>query len=88
VATIQEANRVAQVKKFRKDLDNWNIIFIFKKRLRDMRFEIRKMIAESGKLRIGEAVAYVIRRMPDADKKLVRAEAKEMIAEAKRFNNI
>jgi len=53
-----------------------------------MRFEIRKMIAESGKLRIGEAVAYVMRRMPDADKKLVRAEAKEMIAEAKRFNNI
>jgi|DEB0MinimDraft_10_1074344.scaffolds.fasta_scaffold19037_2 hypothetical protein len=50
--------------------------------------EIRKMIAESGKLRIGEAVAYVMRRMPDADKKLVRAEAKEMIAEAKRFNNI
>ena len=53
-----------------------------------MRFEIRKMIAESGKLRIGEAVAYVMQRMPDADKKLVRAEAKEMIAEAKRFNNI
>ena len=47
--------------------------------------EIRKMIAESGKLRIGEAVAYVMRRMPDADKKMVRAAAKELIAEAKRY---
>jgi hypothetical protein len=53
-----------------------------------MRFEIRKMIADSGKLRVNDAVAYVMRRMPDADKKLVRAEAREMIAEAKRFNNI
>ena len=53
-----------------------------------MRFEIRKMIAESGKLRINEAVAYVMLRIPDADKKLVSAEAREMIAEAKRFNNI
>ena len=53
-----------------------------------MRFEIRKMIADSGKLRVNDAVAYVMRRMPDADKILVRAEAREMIAEAKRFNNI
>ena len=50
-----------------------------------MRFEIRKMIAESGKLKINDAVAYVIQRIPDADKKIVRAEAKEMIAEAKRY---
>ena len=50
-----------------------------------MRFEIRKMIAESGKMRINDAVAYVMRRMPDADKKMVRAEAKELIAEAKRY---
>ena len=50
-----------------------------------MRFEIRKMIAESGKMRVTEAVAYVMRRLPDADKKMVRTEAKEMIAEAKRY---
>ena len=50
-----------------------------------MRFEIRKMIAESGKMRVNEAVAYVMLRMPDADKKMVRAEAKELIAEAKRY---
>jgi hypothetical protein len=49
-----------------------------------MRFEIRKMIAESGKMRVTEAVAYVMRRLPDADQKMVRTEAKEMIAEAKR----
>lgn len=53
-----------------------------------MRFEIRKLIAESGKMRIADAMAYVLHRMPDADKKIIRAEAKEMIAEAKRFNNI
>jgi len=50
-----------------------------------MRFEIRKMIAESGKMRINDVVAYVMQRMPDADKKMVRTEAKEMIAEAKRY---
>jgi hypothetical protein len=50
-----------------------------------MRFEIRKMIAESGKMRVNEAVAYVMHRMPDADKKLVKAEAKELIAEANRY---
>jgi len=37
-----------------------------------MRFEIRKMIAESGKMRVNEAVAYVMHRMPDADKKMVK----------------
>ena len=50
-----------------------------------MRFEIRKMIAESGKMRVNEVVAYVSCRIPDVDKKLVRAEAKEMIAEAKSY---
>ena len=50
-----------------------------------MRFEIRKMIAESGKMRINDVVAYVMLRMPDVDKKMVRTEAKEMIAEAKRY---
>ena len=50
-----------------------------------MRFEIRKMIAESGKMRVNEVVAYVLCRIPNVDKKLVRAEAKEMIAEAKSY---
>jgi hypothetical protein len=50
-----------------------------------MRFEIRQMIAESGKMRVAEAVAYVMHRLPGADKKMVTAEAKEMIAEAKRY---
>jgi hypothetical protein len=36
-------------------------------------------------MRINDVVAYVIQRMPDADKKMVRTEAKEMIAEAKRY---
>ena len=51
-------------------------------------FKIREMIAESGKLRINEAVAYVVMRMPHADKRVVRNEAKEIITEAKRFLKI
>ena len=50
-----------------------------------MIFKIREMIAESGKLKVTDAVAYVIRRLPEADKKMVTIEAKEMIAEAKKF---
>ena len=46
---------------------------------------IRQMIAESGKMRVAEAVAYVMHRIPDADKKVVTKEAKEMIADAKRY---
>ena len=49
---------------------------------------IREMIAESGKLKISEAVEYVLRRVPEADKKVVKAEAKEMITEAKNFLKI
>ena len=49
--------------------------------------KIREMIAESGKMKVSEAVAYVMRRIPEADKKVVAREAKEMIAEAKKFNN-
>ena len=49
--------------------------------------KIREMIAESGKMKVGEAVDYVMRRMPEADKKTVAREAKEMITEAKKFNN-
>lgn len=46
---------------------------------------IRQMIAESGKMKVSEAVAYVMTRIPNADKKLVRVEAKEMITEAKKY---
>jgi|688.fasta_scaffold2071374_1 hypothetical protein len=50
-----------------------------------MRFEIRKIIAESGKMRVTEAIEYVMRKLPDVDKKMVKEEAKEMITEAKRY---
>ena len=46
--------------------------------------KIRQMIAESGKMRVTEAIAYVMIRIPDADKKVVTKEAKELIAEAKK----
>ena len=46
--------------------------------------KIRQMIAESGKIRVADAVAYVMHRIPDADKKAVTKEAKELIAEAKK----
>lgn len=46
---------------------------------------IRQMIAESGKMRVAEAVAYVMHRIPDADKKAVTKEAKELIKEAKKY---
>jgi len=48
--------------------------------------QIREMIAESGKMKVAEAVAYVMRNLPDADKKAVAKEAKEMISEARKFN--
>jgi len=51
-----------------------------------MEMKIREMIAESGKMKIGEAVAYVMRKMPDANKKMVTENAKEMISEARKFN--
>ena len=46
----------------------------------------REMIAESGKMKVADAVAYVMQRVPDADKKVVTKEAKDLIAAAKRFN--
>ena len=46
---------------------------------------IREMIAESGKMKVSEAVAYVMARIPRADKKEVTTQAKELIAEAKRY---
>jgi hypothetical protein len=51
-------------------------------------FKIREMIAESGKLKVSDAVDYVMRREPDADKKAVAREAEEMITEAKKFLKI
>jgi len=50
--------------------------------------KIREMIAESGKLKISEAVEYVLRRMPEADRKIVKLEATEIITEAKKFLKI
>lgn len=47
--------------------------------------KIREMIAESGKLKVSEAVNYVMMRLPDSDKKVVAREAKELIAEAKKY---
>jgi hypothetical protein len=47
--------------------------------------KIRQMIAESGKMKVSEAVAYVMTRMPEVDKKVVTKEAKELIAEAKKY---
>lgn len=46
--------------------------------------KIREMIAESGKLKVKDAVEYVMRRLPDANKKEVTREAKELIADAKK----
>jgi hypothetical protein len=50
-----------------------------------MRDRIREMIAESGKMKVSEAVAYVMSRIPGVDKKEVTTQAKELIAEAKRY---
>ena len=50
--------------------------------------KIREMIAESGKMKVSEAVAYVMRRIPEADKKVVTKEAKEIIAEARKIEEI
>lgn len=47
--------------------------------------KIRELIAESGKLNVRDAVSYVMFRMPEADKKEVAKEAKELIKEAKRY---
>lgn len=49
---------------------------------------IREMIAESGHLKVKDAVEYVLRRLPNVDKKLVTKEAKELISQAKKFNKL
>ena len=49
--------------------------------------EIRERIAESGKMRINEVVAYFKGRFPGRfDLKVLKANAKEMINEARKFN--
>ena len=53
-----------------------------------MLFKIREMIAESGKLKVTDAVAYVMRKLPNADKKEVTNEAKEMMKVDKKSNLI
>jgi hypothetical protein len=74
-------------KKFLKNCQDSGIMVIFTYNLKtkDMS-KIREMIAESGKMKVTDAVAYVMRNMPEADKKEVTREAKEMIADAKKFN--
>ncbi len=46
---------------------------------------IRQTIAESGKMRVADVVSYVMAKMPNANKKEVTAQAKELIAEAKKY---
>lgn len=48
-------------------------------------YQIREKIAESGKMRVKEIVDMFKARYPEADIATVRAEAKEMIKEAKRY---
>ena len=48
-------------------------------------YQIRERIAESGKMRIKDVVDYFKHRAPEADIKIVKAEAKEMIKEAKKY---
>jgi hypothetical protein len=48
-------------------------------------YQIREKIAESGKMKIKDIVAYFKAFAPDADISVVKAEAKEMIKEAKQY---
>jgi hypothetical protein len=66
-------------------VSNKLVIFTYNLKTKDMS-KIREMIAESGKMKVTDAVAYVMRNMPEADKKEVTREAKEMISDAKKFN--
>jgi hypothetical protein len=47
--------------------------------------KIRETIAESGKMKVSDVVNYFKRFAPEADIKIVKAEAKEMIREAKKY---
>jgi len=52
------------------------------------RFKVREAIAESGKMTVRDAMAYLDMRFKGLyNKQEARAEAKEMIAEAKSFMN-
>jgi hypothetical protein len=48
-------------------------------------YQIRERIAESGKMKIKDIVAYFKVRFPDAEMSIVKREAKEMIKEAKQY---
>jgi hypothetical protein len=47
--------------------------------------KIRETISESGKMKVPDILDYFKRFAPDADLKIVKEQAKEMIKEAKRF---
>ena len=49
-------------------------------------WQIREIIAESGKMRINDVMNYFkVQYSGQYDSKIVRSEAKEMIQEAKRY---
>jgi hypothetical protein len=48
-------------------------------------FKIREIIAESGKTTLKDINAYFASRYPTADKKLVTEQAKDLIAEMKKY---
>ncbi len=48
-------------------------------------FQIREIIAESGRLKVKEVLEYFERLHPQADPKIVEEQAKEMIKEAKKY---
>ena len=49
-------------------------------------YQIREMIAESGKMKVADAVSYVKSSAPHADIKIVKEQARSIIAEARKFN--
>ena len=49
-------------------------------------YQIREMIAESGKMKVADAVSYVKSRAPHADIKIVKEQARSILAEARKFN--
>jgi hypothetical protein len=48
-------------------------------------FQIREIIAESGRLKVKEVLEYFESLHPQADPKIVEEQAKEMIKEAKKY---
>ena len=55
--------------------------------MKKTRWEVREMIAESGKMVVKDVITYLDRHWPGQyDKGAARADAKEMIAEARAYN--